>query len=199
MGDHLFLRQQPGGSPSAAVQSVGNQTLCCAREPQCASRVGKISIEEAPPVQMVGRSFHFVTIQQQKKKPLYAFFTFCERTGEDKAGCQQSVPVPRVHAPAANVDICMYFAFRQQRQKINNLKEYCIKKHIVSFICRAACKEINKLQVTDKPLSVFFLPFTTTTSCFLCQRQLCTSACQHLGQDKPYAHVTASNLVTRDV
>lgn len=103
-----------------------------------------------------GKVFPLCDDTAAKKKPLYAFFTFCERTGEDKAGCQQSVPVPRVHAPAANVDICMYFAFRQQRQKINNLKEYCIKKHIVSFICRAACKEINKLQVTDKPLSVFF-------------------------------------------
>lgn len=36
-------------------------------------------------------------------------------------------------------------------------------------------------------------------SCFLCQLQLCTSACQHLSQDKPYARVTASSLVTRDV
>lgn len=48
-----------------------------------------------------------------KKKPLCAFCEFSERTQEDKAGCQQAVEMPRVQAPAANVDICMYFAFSQ--------------------------------------------------------------------------------------
>lgn len=32
---------------------------------------------------------------------------------------------------------------------------------------------------------------------FSCQMQLCTSACQHLGEDKLYGHVTDSSLVTK--
>lgn len=119
-----------------------------------------------------------------------AFCAFSERTWEDKAGCQQTVELPRVRAPAANVDICMYFAFSQCWEKN---KKKCIKKHIALFIFHTACNDINTFQNTDKLFGGFFMK---RMPCFLCQLQLCTSACQHLGQDKPYTHVTASSLVT---
>lgn len=188
MGNHLFLRLQPG-SPSAVVQSVGKQDTV-PRKSHTVPHTQKVLYSGTP--QMAGRSFHFVTIhaKKEKKNPLCAFCAFSERTREDKAGCQQTVELPRVRAPAANVDICMYFAFSQYWKKKG------IKKHIASFIFHTACNDINKLQNADKLFGVFFMK---RMPCFLCQLQLCTSACQHLGQDKPYAHVTASSLVTWDV
>lgn len=188
MGNHLFFAAATR-LPQCSGPVRGETRHCAEQEPQCASQA---------------KSFPFWKATDGGK-----VFSLCDNTRK-KNLCVRFVHSPRGQGkirPAANrlskcleyrpqllmlTFACILLSDSAGKKIIKN----CIIKRIVLFIFRTACRDINKLQSTDKLFGVFLM---MRMSCFLCQLQLCTSACQHLSQDKPYARVTASSLVTRDV